>query len=249
MKILIIEDEFILSTALSELLENEGYEVVNVVDDGKDALEFYQKNEVDLILCDISINGDWDGIETVENIIAHKPVPIIYLTALSDKETIERAKKTFPAAYIPKPFHVDNLRMAIEMAINNFAVKIQPVQILRDEKPENGLKETILQVNDDIFIKQNYQFVKFPLSDILYLEADKTYTTIVTTQKKYAIKLTISHVLERFPTKNLVRIHRSYAININKIESFNEQDVTINGVQIPLGRSFKEDFMKCFMFR
>jgi two-component system, response regulator PdtaR len=62
--------------------------------------------------------------------------------------------------------------MAIEMAINNFVIKVQPLTILREEKPENTSKEIILQVNDDIFIKQNYQFVKFPMNDVLFLEAE-----------------------------------------------------------------------------
>jgi two-component system, response regulator PdtaR len=246
MKILIIEDEFILATDLSDTLESEGYDVVCVVDNGQDALSFYQNNGVDLVLCDISIKGNWDGIQTIEKLIAVKQVPIIYLTALTDKETIERAKKTFPAAYIPKPFHITNLRMAIEMAINNFALKVQPMKVLKDENPQ---KEAILQVNDDIFIKQNYQFVKFPLNEILYLEAETVYTNIITTQKKYAIRQTISNILERLPLKQLVRIHRSYAININKIESFNEHEIIINGLPIPLGRTFKDDFMKQFMFR
>jgi two-component system, response regulator PdtaR len=249
MKILLVEDEFILATDLSDTLESEGYEVVHVADNGQDALDFYQENEVDLVLCDINIKGDWDGIETVERLIAAKAVPIIYLTALSDKDTLERAKKTFPAAYIPKPYDIKNLRMAIELAINNFAVKVQPLKILRDEKSENMSKETILQVNNYMFIKQNYQFVKFPLSDILYLEADNTHTNIVTENKKYTIRLTMGNVLERLPMKDLVRIHRSFAVNINKIESFTEQEVSIQTLQIPLSRTYKEDFMKHFMFR
>ncbi len=250
MKILIIEDEFILATDLSEILTSEGYEVVFIADNGQDAIDFYQKNEVDLVLCDISIKGSLDGIETVGKLIALKSAPIIYLTALTDAETIERAKKTFPSAYIPKPFNIINLRMAIEMAINNFAFRADSptIKILKDDK-ENTQKEVILQVNDAIFIKQNYQFVKFPLSEILYLEADNTYTTIITLQKKYALRQTISHVLERLPMKNLVRVHRSFVVNINKIDSFNEHEITIGNFQIPLSRSFKDEFMKQFMFR
>ncbi|WP_020607011.1 LytR/AlgR family response regulator transcription factor [Spirosoma spitsbergense] len=246
MKILLIEDEFILAEDLSNTLESDGYEVDYVVDNGPDALAHFRENDIDLVLCDIHIKGIWDGIETIEQLIAVKQVPIIYLTALTDKTTLERAKKTFPAAYISKPYHLTNLRMAIEMAINNFAVKIQPTQLVREDSTQ---RETILQVNDDIFIKQNYQFVKFSMGDILYLEADKIYTTIVTTQKKYAIRQSISNVLERLPLKQLVRVHRSYAVNINRIESFNEHEITGSGFQIPLGRTFKDEFMKQFMFR
>ena len=249
MKILIIEDEFILASELAETLESEGYEVVLMADNGREALDFYQENDVDLVLCDININGDWDGIETVKRLISVKQVPIIYLTAFTDKDTLERAKQTFPAAYIPKPYHITNLRMAIELAINNFAVKIQSLKILRDEKPENIQKEMFLQVNDDIFIKQNYQFVKFSLNEILYLEADNIYTNINTSQKKYVIRQSIGNIHERLPMKNLIRVHRSFVVNINKIDSFNEYEVVVQGHVIPISRTYKEEFMKHFMFR
>jgi two-component system, response regulator PdtaR len=249
MKILIIEDEFILASELAETLDSEGYEVVLTADNGQEALDFYQENDVDLVLCDININGDWDGIETVTKLIAVKQVPIIYLTAFTDKETLERAKQTFPAAYIPKPYHITNLRMAIELAINNFAVKVQPLKILRDEKPENAQKEMFLQVNDDIFIKQNYQFVKFSLNEILYLEADNIYTNINTSNKKYVIRQSIGNVHERLPMKNLIRVHRSFVVNINKIDSFNEYEVIVQGHTIPISRTYKDEFMKHFMFR
>lgn len=249
MKILIIEDEFILATELAETLESEGYEVVLTADNGQEALDFFKENEVDLVLCDININGDWDGIETITRLIAIKQVPIIYLTAFTNRDTLERAKQTFPAAYIPKPYHITNLRMAIELAINNFAVKVQPLKILRNEKPENAQKEMFLQVNDNIFIKQNYQFVKFLLSEILYLEADNIYTNIITSHKKYVIRQSIGNVHERLPMKNLIRVHRSFVVNINKIDSFNEYEVIVQGLPIPMSRTYKDEFMKYFMFR
>ncbi len=249
MKILLIEDEFHLATELSKTLESEGYEVVCVVDTGQDAYNYYEKSIVDLVLCDINIQGHWDGIETVEQLLAIQEVPIIYLTAITDNETIQRANKTSPAAFITKPYHVTDLRLAIELAILHFAERVHPKFILKENKANFVQKEAILQVKDDIFIKQNYQFVKFPLGDILYLEAEKMYTSIVTAHKKYAIRETITLVLDRLPLKQLVRIHRSYAVNINKIESFNEREVTINGYQIPLSRTFKDDYMKHFLLR
>jgi two-component system, response regulator PdtaR len=253
LKILLVEDEFILATELTDTLESEGYEVVEVADNGREALAIFKDNEVDLVLCDINIKGDWDGIETVGKLLEHRLVPIIYLTALTDAATLERAKKTFPAAYIPKPYHITNLRMAIEMAINNFALKVQPptaLKIVKDEKTsDNTAKEQILQVNDAVFVKQNYQFVKFGLNEILFLEAENIHTTIVTIHKKYVIRLALTAILERLPLDTLVRVHRSFAVNIHKIDAFNEQDITIGTHQIPLGRSFKEEFMRQFMFR
>ena len=250
MRILLIEDEFILASELAETLELEGYEVVLTADNGQEALDFYQENEVDLVLCDINIKGDWDGIETVIRLIAIKQVPIIYLTAFTDRDTLERAKLTFPSAYIPKPYHITNLRMAIELAINNFAVKVQNnIKILKDSTVENHSKEMFLQVNNDIFIKQNYQFVKFSLKEILYLEADNIYTNIITIQKKYVIRQSIGNVHDRLPIKNLIRVHRSFVVDISKIDSFNEYEVVIRGHVIPISRTYKDEFMKHFICR
>jgi two-component system, response regulator PdtaR len=250
MKILLIEDEFILATELTETLESEGYTVVAVADNGREALHLFQQHEVDLALCDINIKGDWDGIETVEKLMAHRQVPVIYLTALTDTATLERAKTTFPAAYIPKPYHIMNLRMAIELAIHNFALRAAPLKVVKEEKQaDQAIKEQILQVNDAVFIKQNYQFVKFALADILFLEADNIHTTIVTPQKKYVLRVSLSSVLERLPYDSLVRVHRSFAVNVQRIEAFSEQGITVGTHTIPLGRSYKEEFMRQFMFR
>ena len=250
MRILLIEDEFILASELAETLELEGYEVVLTADNGQRALDFYQENEVDLVLCDINIKGDWDGIETVTRLIAIKQVPIIYLTAFTDRDTLERAKLTFPSAYIPKPYHITNLRMAIELAINNFAVKVQNnFKILKDSTVENHSKEMFLQVNNDIFIKQNYQFVKFSLKEILYLEADNIYTNIITIQKKYVIRQSIGNVHDRLLIKNLIRVHRSFVVDISKIDSFNENEVIVQGYVIPISRTYKDEFMRHFIGR
>ncbi len=251
-KILLVEDEFILATELSNTLTNEGYQVVAAVDNGHDAVDFFTDNEVDLVLCDINIYGEWDGIETAKRLQEVKPVPLIYLTALADSDTLERAKNTFPAAYIHKPYNLTNLRVAIELAINNFAIKLNPnLKVVKEKKTKEKIsgKENILQVNNNIFIKQNYQFVKFPLNDILYMQADNIYTNIYTSAKKYVLRESMKNVLERLEMDSLVRVHRSYSVNMDKIDSFNEHDITIGEKEIPLGRSYKDDFMKYFMFR
>src|SRR4051794_4649457 len=101
--ILIVEDEAVLAMDLTDLLEEEGYTVVGTANNGLRALRLHEQLRIDLALCDISIKGDWDGIQTVEHLLAHRPIPIIFLTALTDKATQERAMNTRPAAYLIKP--------------------------------------------------------------------------------------------------------------------------------------------------
>ena len=142
--ILLVEDEPILAMDLADRLEEEGYRVVGIANNGRKALKLYQTNTVDLVLCDIVIKGDWDGIETVHQLLAKRSVPIIYLTAMTDRETLERAKHTYPAAYLNKPFQLASLRNAIELAIHNAAER--PVVALASAPAITG-RDVLLQVN------------------------------------------------------------------------------------------------------
>ncbi|GAB2559202.1 LytR/AlgR family response regulator transcription factor [Spirosoma aerophilum] len=245
--ILIVEDEGILAMELSDSLESDGYFVVGIANNGRKALDLFQRQRVDLLLCDITIKGDWDGIETVRRLTLERPIPVIYLTALTDRETLERAKQTYPAAYVNKPYQLGSLRTAIELAIHNFTQRSKPTPATVNPT-ERGTRdrETILQINDHLFVKQNYQFVKINVGDLLYLEADNVYTTLVTTNRKYVIRLTLSGILERMNLPSLVRIHRSYAVNIHKVDSFNDAELNVGTQALPLSRSYKEDFLQRF---
>ncbi len=254
-RILLVEDEAILAMEMSETLEMEGYEVVGTAADGRRALEIFREAQVDLLLCDINIKGDWDGIETVQHLMAVRPVPVIYLTAFSDADTIQRAKSTYPAAYIPKPYNLTSLRISIEMAINNFALRSAPSLaegpklVKNDTLPGSPDRDSILQVEDAIFIKNNYRFVKITLRDIKYMEAENSYTIINTSDQKIALRMPLSGFLERLAMPRLVRTHRSFAVNLDRVDSFNDYELRIGEQDIPLGRNYKEDFLRHFNFR
>jgi two-component system, response regulator PdtaR len=247
--ILVVEDEAIVAMALADKLEAEGYQIVGIANNGLKAIELFEHNQVDLLLCDINIKGDFDGIETVTRMIAIKPIPVIYLTAFSDIETVERAKKTFPAAYVTKPYNIINLRIAIEMAIHNFVERINPEKkstINANFQEKENSKESILQIDNYVFIKQGYQFVKVALNDILILEADDIYTTFITTEKKYAFRMSLTNVLEKLYFSKMSRVHRSFAVNTSHIISFNDFELTIGTHIVPIGKSYKNDFMRIF---
>jgi two-component system, response regulator PdtaR len=249
MQILIIEDEAVLGMYVSDLLEAQGYEVIEVADNGPGALAIYQQNRVDLLLCDIHIKGDWDGIETCRRIMAFKPAPIIYLTAFADKETVERAKQTQPAAYLTKPVRPDNLRIAVELAIHNFVTSRLPApsQERKNETADKDAgREAILLMGDQVFIKHNYHFVKISLDDILMLEADNTHTHIITKSQKYTLRLTLGSTQQRLGFTSLIRVHRSFVINISRITGFNDRELFIDSLTIPLGAQYKEEFLKQF---
>ena len=115
--VLIVEDEQIVATELREILMGLGYRAVAAVSTGSEALTRTEETHPDLILMDIRIKGEMDGIETAGKITARWDIPIIYVTAHADQETLRRAKVTEPMGYVLKPFSERELQIAIEMAI------------------------------------------------------------------------------------------------------------------------------------
>lgn len=123
--ILIIEDSMIVSTHIQSLLEQEGYVISNVLTSGEDAIREVEQNQPDLILMDIILAGEITGIEAASAILARQKVPIIYLTAMTDKKTIESAKTTGPYSYVIKPFDEKDLVTRIEMTLYKSKLEIE----------------------------------------------------------------------------------------------------------------------------
>lgn len=116
-KILITEDEFVVSQNLKNKLSSLGYDVIGTVSSGEDALDKIKQNRPDLILMDIMLAGKMDGIETAKIIKSKYNIPLIFLTAYSSKEIYQRAEITEPYAYIIKPFEERELEINISIAL------------------------------------------------------------------------------------------------------------------------------------
>jgi diguanylate cyclase (GGDEF)-like protein/PAS domain S-box-containing protein len=116
-RILIVEDEGLIARDIENMVKNAGYEVCDIVSSGKDAIESAEKHQPDLILMDIILRADMDGVEAAERIREHFNIPVIYLTAHTDENTLERAKLTEPQGYTLKPVEQKELLTVIEMAL------------------------------------------------------------------------------------------------------------------------------------
>ncbi len=119
-RILVVEDEALIAEEICDRLSQHGYEMLGVVDTGAAAIESALARRPDLILMDIRLKGPIDGIEAAESINERMRVPVVYLTAHSDQRTLQRAKATSVFGYVLKPFHVKNLLVAIEVAMDRF---------------------------------------------------------------------------------------------------------------------------------
>lgn len=116
-KILVVEDENVVALELKKRLKKLGYLVPSVASSGKEAISKAGGFLPDLVIMDIRLKGDMDGIQAAQTIREEFNIPVIYLTAHSDEETLKRAKQTEPYGYILKPFEEDDLRTAIEIAL------------------------------------------------------------------------------------------------------------------------------------
>lgn len=143
-EVMIVEDEAIISLALSQHLKEFGYNVVDVVHSGEAAIRRSLEEKPDIILMDIVLKGDIDGITAAKEINAVMHIPVIYLTAYSDEETVERAVDTAPYGYITKPYDPGQIRAAIETAIS----KAQLEKIIRDS--EQWYISTLYSIGDAV---------------------------------------------------------------------------------------------------
>ena len=138
-KVLIVEDENIIAIDIKASLQKLGCKVTGIVSKGEKAIQQVEHEKPDIILMDISLAGELDGIQATEIISRKYNIPVIYLTALTDDETLKRARVTEPFGYILKPFDERGLRTTIDMALYKHKVETE-LKIRTRELEEEKIK-------------------------------------------------------------------------------------------------------------
>lgn len=133
-KILIVEDEIIVAEDVAVRLKKLGYIVTDIVTTGEEAIEQAEQTKPDLVLMDIVLEGDIDGVIAAEEIRNRFNIPIVFLTAYADEKTLHRAKVTDPFGYIIKPFHHKDLQANIEIAIHRHELENKMQQALENSE-------------------------------------------------------------------------------------------------------------------
>jgi DNA-binding response OmpR family regulator len=120
---LIVEDETLIAEELTERLERFGFLVIAAVDSAEEGIQIATTQHPDLVLMDVRLRGEKDGVQAAAEIRQQVDVPVIYLTAYSDRSTLDRAKDTDPYGYVVKPFHERELEVTIELAMHRHAIE------------------------------------------------------------------------------------------------------------------------------
>lgn len=235
LKIGIVEDELVIARTILNTLNELGYTHCGPAISYTEAVDMLSENKPDLLLLDIQLSGKKDGIDVAQKVNELYQIPFIFLTANSDAETIDRVKKVKPHAYIVKPFTKEELFAAIEIAFSNFTGNRSAA------KQENAAWQT----KDFMFVKDGYVFRKIFFDEILYLESDANYITIqLQSQKKVMIRSTLNEFIAQVDPTLFIRVHRSYSVNISKVEDIFPTEISLQGIKIPIGKSYREDLFK-----
>lgn len=154
-RVLLVEDEAVVALDIRNRLNSLGYEVVGIVASGEEALNVVESLSPDLILMDIMLDGEMDGIETAAAIKDRHNIAIIYLTAYADAETLQRAKITEPFGYIIKPFEDRELSTTIEMALYKFRMESQLIA------SERWLSTTLRSIGEGVITVDENNRIRF----------------------------------------------------------------------------------------
>jgi DNA-binding LytR/AlgR family response regulator len=179
-----------------------------------------------------------NGIAAAEEIKRNMDIPVVFLTAYADESTLNDAKMAEPHGYILKPFKDVDIQTAIEMALHKHGKE-------REIKQETDFLRSLTEHKEDsdvIFVKNRSRLVRVRNEDLLFVEALKDYVVVHTKEESYTIHSTMKDVETKLVGSDFLRVHRSFIVNIEAIESIKYAMISIKGMdkEIPVGGSYKD---------
>lgn len=216
-------------------LEATGYSVLEIVDNTTDARRALETYKLDIVLIDIKLKGEEDGISLAHFINSNHSLPVIFITSHVEPSTIDRALLAKPSAYLVKPYNKKELQIAIDMALFNFEQN-RAAEI--NQSVEGSQSHYLL--NEHVFIKDKHRFERLDYKDILWMKAESSYVSIATNLKNYLLTSdTLGSMIEKINCSWLLRVHRSYAVNINMVKAFDGNQLSVNDQNIPIGKNYR----------
>lgn len=227
LKTLIVDDEVISSDLIKFYSNKTGLlDITGVVRNGVEATQYLSENEVDLIFLDIEM-PEMDGVELLKSMI--NPPLVILVTS-----RIEHGPTAFEydvVDYLVKPVEYIRFQKAVNKAVDE-----------HKKKKESGEGVT------SIYVRSNNKSIRLTYDEILYIEALADYVVFVTAEKKHIVHSTMKSLETKLPPEMFIRTHRSYFINITKIEAIEDNNILINKSFVPVSTSYKEALTKRLNF-
>lgn len=225
MNCIIIDDDEISRISLKHLISQVPYlNPIGEYPNASDSLSAINDKNVDLMLLDIELPG-LSGIDFIKGL--KKPPLTILVT--SKKEYAVEAFECNVIDYLVKPIPVDRFFKAMERAKDIF---------------DNYKKNLVTSGPDHLFVKVSGTLIKIDTKDILWVEAMGDYISVYTSQKKHTIHSTMKSIENKLSPDKFIRVHRSYIVSIDNINSIDDNTILINKQLIPVGYVYKEKLIK-----
>ncbi len=220
----VLEDDALIAETLEDILETLGHQVIFLVDNGAELITNATKGEAELLLLDIQVKGDMDGVETAEALGKVSDIPYVFTTAFADDDTLVRVKKTAPYGYVVKPYGIKEIQAVIQVAMLNHQNRNKPNSLLNEVEANH------------LFARVNGRLQKIDFNDLLYAEAQGDYVLLKTEQTSYLVHFTMRILLSKLPTDKFLQVHRSYIVNLAKIESLEDNSLVLHTKHIPVSK-------------
>lgn len=214
-KILVIEDEVLISELIKNYLVSFGFSQVFLAHTKKQAIQLIDYLSPDLILLDLHLQQPKDGLDIAKMIDERGGPPYIFITANADMFIIQEAIHTKASSYITKPVKKTDLFAAIQIALKS------------KSKPETSF----------LLIKENNTNLKLDFDEILYIEGNSNYINIFTKTQKVVTRQSLEWAELELPENLFIRIHRSYIVNLRAVKRTNSKSVFIGEIEIPISRA------------
>ena len=237
-RIVTIEDDLLIAQDLGQKLKSLGYEVLGNATNSKEAIDLVNIHRPDILIADILIEGDKDGITTVEEIYKTYRCPVIYLTANSENTMVKKALTTRPSAFLIKPFKISEFAINIDLAIERFR--------------EQTTHETAnRRVSDSIFLPHDFLYHRIRKKDIFYVEADGAYVKVFTKDRKYQLTVNLKSFERQLNDKSFLRISRKHLINTQCIARINGNVLYLalpdKEQMLSIGRDQRQEILSRFL--
>ena len=207
MKILIVEDDHLMARDLASQVSKLGYSDVNLATNAEEACSQYRKDPPEVIIVDIKLGRDSvDGITLASDLADLGNHGLIFLTGHEEEALSARAQAMQPASTLIKPVHAMQLKAAIDIA-GRYQTKVTS-----SDPPFN-------------FIKVNGKYKRLNWSEVLYIKAARSSVMIVTPDQRICYSKNLKHVWDQIPYSGLERVHRSYLVNLHRVQAFDDHDL------------------------
>lgn len=225
MKCLIVDDNALARLTLNQIgSQVSSISIIGECGSAIEAYEFLKINSVDLLFLDVEMPG-MTGLELVKS-LSKKPI-IIFIS--SQKKYAAEAFELCVADYLIKPYTLQRFLQAVSRA---------------EEIMQRKNSEVSKVASDFIFIKENKAIKKITCSEILWIEAMGDYVKIKVEGKWHIIHSTLKQLEEKLDNSLFIRVHRSYIVSINKVESIEDGTIHIGGSSVPIAENYKAPFLK-----